>query len=51
MKAFITVPIDLTFILSAILKAVNVYFFAQTINSFCNLLGLDGFYGYGVLIA
>lgn len=39
------------FLLSSLLKAVNVYSFSQTINSFCGLLGLDGFYGYGVLLA
>ena len=43
--------IGLTFFLSSLMKAVNVYSFAQTINSFCGLLGLDGFYGYGVLLA
>lgn len=39
------------FLSSSLMKAVNVYSFAQTINSFCGLLGLDGFYGYGVLLA
>ena len=39
------------FLSSSLMKAVNVYSFAQTINSFCALLGLDGFYGYGVLLA
>ncbi len=39
------------FLLSSLMKAVNVYSFSQTINSFCGLLGLDGFYGYGVLLA
>ncbi len=39
------------FLSSSLMKAVNVYSFSQTINSFCGLLGLDGFYGYGVLLA
>ncbi len=39
------------FLLSSLMKAVNVYSFSQTINSFCGLLGLDGFYGYGVMLA
>lgn len=33
------------------MKAVNVYSFSQTINFFFGLLGLDGLYGYGVLLA
>lgn len=43
--------LSVTFVTSSILKAVNVYSFSQTINSFCGLLGLDGLYGYGVLLA
>lgn len=39
------------FLLSSDLKAVNIYSFAQTINSYCGLLGLNSFYGYGVLLA
>lgn len=39
------------FLSSSLIKAVNVYSFSQTINSFCGLLGLDGLYGYGVLLA
>ena len=35
------------FILSSALKAVNVQAFAQTINSFLTLLGMDYLYGYG----
>ena len=51
MKTKINILIGITFLLSGLMKAVNVYSFAQTINSFCGLLGLDGFYGYGVLLA
>lgn len=39
------------FLSSSLMKAVNVHSFAQTINSFCALLGLDGFYEYEVLLA
>lgn len=39
------------FVASSLMKAVNVYSFAQTINSFCGLLGLDDLYGCGVLLA
>lgn len=38
-------------LLSCLLKAVNVYSFSQPINSFCGLLGLNGFYGYEVILA
>ncbi len=51
MRIAINVFIGLTFFLSGTLKAVNVYSFAQTINSFCGLLGLSGIYGCGTFLA
>ena len=51
MKGMIYIFICITFFFSSLMKAVNVYSFSQTINSFCGLLGLDGLYGYGVMLA
>lgn len=41
----------IVFLLSSYMKAVNIYSFAQTIDSFSGLLGLNTFYGYGVHLA
>lgn len=43
--------IGATFFFSALLKAINIFSFSQTIISYSGLLGLDGLYGYGVLLA
>ena len=43
--------IGLIFMSSSLMKAVNIYSFSQTINSFCGLLGLDSLYGHYVLLA
>ena len=39
------------FEVSGLTKAVNVFSFAQTVNSFCGLLGMDVLYGYGFPLA
>ncbi|MBE6265466.1 MAG: hypothetical protein E7102_03190 [Prevotella ruminicola] len=43
--------LGIIFIISAILKAIGVYSFSQTVNSFCSLLGMDFLYGYGISVA
>lgn len=43
--------LGMIFILSAVLKAISLHSFSQTVNSFCGLLGMDSLYGYGLPLA
>ena len=48
---YLCCALGFVFILSAMLKAVNVFAFGNTIESFCGLLGMEFFYGYGKVLA
>lgn len=43
--------LGLIFIISGLMKSVNVYSFSQTINLFCGLLGLNVKSNYSIIIA
>ena len=48
---YLCCALGFVFILSAMMKAVNVFAFGNTIESFCGLLGMNVFYGYGKVLA
>ena len=48
---YLCCALGFVFILSAMLKAVNVFAFGNIIELFCGLLGMDVFYGYGKVLA
>lgn len=48
---YLCCALGIIFILSAMMKAVNVFAFGNTIESFCGLLGMEVFYGYGKVLA